>query len=117
MRYLRSSFYAKKGQAVKISFDKPAKVLLLSDRDFRKYSENSGTITYWGGNKPKGPAVLEVPSAGTWHAVIELGEFTREQMNGSVELLSELPEGFRPVREIEAASNNEIETETESLAE
>lgn len=118
MRYLRSTFSAYKGQAVKINFSKPAKVMLMSDSSFEKYRSNSGTITYWGGIKEAGesPVHLEIPNNGKWHVIIELGKFTGEEMNGSVEMLSELPEHLRPVRELEAPEGEgESEGEDEPL--
>lgn len=108
MRYLRSTFSAYKEQAVKINFKKAAKVMLMSDNSFKNYRDNSGTVTYWGGLKEadESPLYLEIPSNGKWHVVIELGKFTREEMDGSVEMLSELPEHLKPIREIEAAEDH-----------
>ncbi len=114
MRYLRSTFSAYKEQAVKINFRKAAKVMLMSDSSFRNYRENSGTVTYWGGLKEadESPLYLEIPHNGKWHVVIELGKFTSEEMDGSVEMLSELPEHLKPVREIAAGDHEDESLET-----
>lgn len=107
MRYLRSTFSAYKGQAVKINFRKAAKVMLMSDSSFTKYRDNSGTITYWGGIKEAGesPVYLEIQGNDQWHVVIELGQYTSEEMQGSAEIMQELPEHLRPVMELDAATD------------
>jgi hypothetical protein len=117
MRYLRTSFYAKKGQAVKVTFDQPAKIMLMSDRDFKKYKNNSGTISYQGGLVKESPLVLEISSAGTWHVIVELGWYDKKQIDASVDLLNELPPEYRPVREIDAPGDEESVTAEETTEE
>lgn len=120
MRYLRSTFYAKKGQAAKVTFDSPTKIMLMSDRDFKKYRDNSGSITYWGGNQTQSPVILEIPSAGTWHVIIELGWYEKKKIKADVELLDELPENMRRLsspdndRNIEAPEEEEAPEEAET---
>ena len=117
MRYLRSSFYAKKGQAVKVTFDQPAKILLLSDRNFKKYKNNSGTITYQGGFVEESPLVLEIESAGTWHVIIELGWYDKKDIAASVDLMDVLPPEYRTVHELDAGEQGEEEALEESVEE
>lgn len=117
MRYLRSSFYAKKGQAVKVTFDQPAKILLLSDRNFKKYKNNSGTITYQGGFVEEPPLVMEIESAGTWHVIIELGWYDKKDIMASVDLMDALPPEYRKVHELEAGELEEEESIEETTEE
>jgi hypothetical protein len=120
MRYLRSTFYAKKGQAVKVNFDQPSKIMLMSDRDFKKYRDNSGTITYWGGYHTESPVTFAIPSAGTWHVIVELGWNDQKKVQASVDLLDELPESMRRIsapEDEERAEEAPSEQETQEAEE
>lgn len=120
MRYLRSTFYAKKGQAAKVTFDLPAKIMLMPDRDFKKYRNNSGAITYWGGHQTESPVVFEIPSPGTWHVIVELGWYEKKNIKARVDLLDELPESMRklnaPIEENSEAPEEEATTEETETA-
>lgn len=111
MRYLRSTFYAKKGQAAKVTFDQSAKIMLMPDRDFKKYRNNSGSITYWGGHQAESPVIFEIPSPGTWHVIVELGWYEKKNIQAQVELLDELPESMRRLNAPDQESEEEAPEE------
>lgn len=58
-------------------------VMLMSESDVRTFA-SGGRITYWGGHYRRSPAVISVPSAGSWHLVVVPGLGGRVEANVSV---------------------------------
>lgn len=87
MRYLHSKHKAKKGDTIVVQFDQPTRVLLLSDKDYKNY-KLPRTFSYYGGHMEDSPHEFEVPEAGMWHIVLELGYFNPIQLTASSTLVA-----------------------------
>lgn len=74
MKYLHQILKLEKGVCVKVHFNRPAKVMLMNDRNFLRYQSHT-THTYWGGNMDESPYEFTVPYAGIWHVVVEKGGY------------------------------------------
>lgn len=62
-------------QAVVVTLDLAANVMLLTDANFSRY-ERGDAYEYYGGGARKSPAIIYPPRAGTYWLVIDLGGFT-----------------------------------------
>jgi hypothetical protein len=119
MRYLRSTFSALKGQAAKVNFDQPCKIMLMTDKEFSRY-KNHQTFTYWGGFKEESPVTINIPYRSVWHVIVELGSYRDPiPVNASVELV-EAEGGWEDdnsVNELEAPEEGREPMETTAEAE
>ncbi len=58
--------------AVLVSLDSAANVLLLDPANFSRYRRGED-FTYYGGSAKASPVCLGAPHAGSWHVVVDLG--------------------------------------------
>lgn len=87
MRYLHITFKAEKDRVVQVDINKPARVLLIDKKNFKKYRATGG-FTYYGGPCEKPPRMFRVPQKGEWTIVVEKGGyFKKEDITASVQLL------------------------------
>jgi len=87
MRYLHLRFDAHKGKTVRIHFDQPAKVMLMSAFHYGAYIHNH-SFSYMGGFKEKSPFEVHIPIDSKWHAVVELGSYNDpKKINARVEVI------------------------------
>jgi len=77
MKFLYNSFKAKKKQIVKVTFDQPTKVKLMTSYDLNKYKQGR-THRYRGGFFEESPVYFRLPSDGIWNAVVEKGTTQNE---------------------------------------
>jgi Domain of unknown function (DUF1883) len=63
--------YLPAGTVVEVSLQTRAVVRLLDETNFQTY-RNGGSYRFFGGEALRKRVPLEVPNAGTWHAVIDL---------------------------------------------
>ena len=88
MKYLHQFFKLKKGALLKVHFSQPAKVLLLNDYNYKKYTAHV-TYTYWGGELAESPYLFEVPATGLWHVVVEKGGYFKpKNIVASIDLIT-----------------------------
>jgi hypothetical protein len=66
-----------KGGKINVTFSKPTRVLIMTDREFKKYRENI-TFTYYGGHK-ESPYEFVVPKTDVWHIVVEKGSYNKPE--------------------------------------
>ena len=71
MRYLYNSVKARKGSRITVSISRPAKVMIMTSRQFDKYQHNH-TFTYFGGQK-SGSYTFTSPKDAEWYIVVEKG--------------------------------------------
>ena len=72
MNYLHFQFDADLGDVIEVTIDRAANVQLLNPENFENYKNNRG-YRYHGGHATTSPIRFDVPHAGTWHVVIDLG--------------------------------------------
>ncbi|MEM9022688.1 MAG: DUF1883 domain-containing protein [Bacteroidota bacterium] len=88
MRYLHSVHKVRKGQSIEVTFDKPAKIMLISDRQFKRYTK-SISFRYRGGFLQESPFNFPAPADGKWHIVVELGGyFNYEQVQATARVVT-----------------------------
>ena len=63
---------ASAGDQIRVTLDRAANVLLVSESDFRRYRDGQA-YHYYGGLARRSPVVFDVPRAGNWYVVINLG--------------------------------------------
>jgi hypothetical protein len=86
MKFLHQPFSARAKQRIEVSFNKPTRVLLIHESQFKAY-KGGKTYKYRGGYYDESPVVFEVPSDGVWHAVIEKGTYRNPlDVTGSAKL-------------------------------
>ncbi len=62
------------GDVVQVTLGTAANVRLLDDLNFNSY-QRGGRYSFHGGYVTKSPYAVQVPSAGHWHVVIDLGGY------------------------------------------
>ena len=72
MDHLHYEFDAVPGDVIEVSIDRAANVQLLDPENYENYKARR-PFDYYGGYATTSPARLEVPEAGRWHVVIDLG--------------------------------------------
>jgi hypothetical protein len=72
MNYLHYELDAGVGDRVEVTLDRAANVQLLDPANYANYQNGRG-FTYYGGYATTSPTYLQVPHAGHWHVVIDLG--------------------------------------------
>lgn len=77
MRFLHGKMKVNKGGKISVTFSKPTRVLIMTDREFKKYRENI-TFTYYGGHK-ESPYEFVVPKTDVWHIVVEKGSYNKPE--------------------------------------
>ena len=88
MKYLHQILRLKKGTFLKIHFNQPTKVLLLTDYNYKKYKDHV-TYSYQGGQMEESPYIVKVPATGLWHIVIEKGGYFKpKNIVASVDLMT-----------------------------
>jgi hypothetical protein len=60
------------GVGIEVTLEHRANVLLMDGPNFQRYRDE-GEFSYSGGEARHSPVILEVPSAGHWHVVVDLG--------------------------------------------
>lgn len=87
MKYLHKQVKAGRNCVVLVTFDKPSKVMLLKDSDYRKY-KGGKTYNYRGGFAENSPVKFILPEGATWHIIIEKGSyFNPTEINATVQVL------------------------------
>ena len=75
------------GAVARVTLDgTEANVMLLDSHNLGQY-RRGGRFRYFGGHVRRSPVVLEVPNAGHWHVVVDLGGFGGS-VRSSVEVVS-----------------------------
>lgn len=77
MRFLHGKMKVNKGGKINVTFSKPTRVLIMTDREFKKYRENI-TFTHYGGHK-ESPYEFVVPKTDVWHIVVEKGSYNKPE--------------------------------------
>jgi hypothetical protein len=72
MHYLHRALDLEANDIVEVTLDHPANVQLLSPADFEHYRRGE-PFHYSGGYATYSPFRLDIPHAGRWHLVIDLG--------------------------------------------
>ena len=87
MKYLRKQVKARRNCVVVVTFDQPAKVMLLKDSEYNKYKEGK-TYNYRGGFAKNSPVKFILPEGAIWQVIVEKGSyFNPVNMNASVQIL------------------------------
>lgn len=126
MKILQQPVKLKRHARVKVTFNRPANIFLMTEVNFKKYKEGASHKRI-GGWYDKAPVEFTAPYDGLWHAIIEKGgHFNPEPITGSVEVLSplmkdiDLPGGDwgsdDPVQEEVESPKEEIVDESEDGA-
>jgi len=120
MRYLHSKLKARRGETLEVTFDQPAKVMVMPAREFKRYKENK-TFTYFGGFKEDSPYAVALPRDGEWHTVVELGSYYNpKNIVASVKLVAgaaaPLPSAASDYEEPEEVVEREAEASYEAEA-
>jgi len=89
MNYLHKDFRLQEGDVVEVTLDHSANVQLLDSANFELYSLGK-PYRYHGGYANESPVNLDVPTAGRWHLVVDLGGGTGS-VRASVQILSPQP--------------------------
>jgi hypothetical protein len=72
MKFIHYEFDLGLNDAVEVSLDKQANVLLLDGNNFQRY-RNRQQYTYHGGRAIASPVRLRPPHPGRWHVVVDTG--------------------------------------------
>jgi hypothetical protein len=75
MKYLHYEFNIGSEDAIKVTLDKQANVLLLDSSNYSNY-KNGTSYKYYGGLAKVSPTKLSPPYGGHWHLVIDLEGYT-----------------------------------------
>ena len=75
MRFLHGKAKANKGGKIRVSVSKPTRILIMNDRNYKRYKNNQ-TFTYYGGPKDS-DYEFNVPSTNIWHVVVEKGTYAQ----------------------------------------
>lgn len=95
MRYLYKQYRLKKGQTIKVYFNKATKIRLLDSREFNNFKKDKN-YKYYGGFFEKSPAELKVPNDGTWTLIIEKGTYLHPvDIKGKIEIFPAPPKKFQ----------------------
>lgn len=73
MRFLYQKVRAQKGNKIKISVSQPTRVLVMNNKNYKRYKNNQ-TFTYFGGEKD-GTYEFTAPLSIDWNVVVEKGTF------------------------------------------
>jgi hypothetical protein len=77
MRYLHGKIKANKGGKITVTISKKTRVLILTEKDFKRYKNNQ-TYTYFGGVK-EGSYDFTAIKSGVWHVVVEKGSYHKPE--------------------------------------
>ena len=77
MRYLHGKIKANKGGKITVTISKKTRVLILTEKDFKRYKNNQ-TYTYFGGVK-EGSYDFTATKSGVWHVVVEKGSYHKPE--------------------------------------
>ncbi len=72
MSYIHQEFNLSSGQAIEVTLDKQANVLLLDATNYSHYRRRQ-QFRYYGGLVKVSPYRIAAPHAGHWHLVIDRG--------------------------------------------
>jgi Domain of unknown function (DUF1883) len=73
-KFLHYEVRAGTGDAVEVSLNgNAANVLLLDDANYRNYQSGKAFHYQVGGYFSRSPVVLQAPSSGNWHLIVDLG--------------------------------------------
>lgn len=119
MRFLHCKVKARLGDRIRVETSKPTRVLIMTDREFKKY-KNNNTFTYYGGFKDA-PYEFAVPKSDAWEVVIEKGSYYHpEDITASVSKVtggtSTLPPADNGKKKKKKKKDKEAEVELEAAA-
>ena len=72
--FLHREFDLQSGDAVEVTLNSAANVMLLDPENFSLYQRGQD-YGYYGGHAATSPAVLAAPRSGKWHLVVNLGGY------------------------------------------
>lgn len=72
MNFLHGELQLAEGDTVEVTLDHAANVQLLDPANYEQYRQGK-PYRYHGGHATESPVLLEAPSAGSWHLVVDLG--------------------------------------------
>ena len=72
MGHIHYELDASDGDVIEVTLDRAANVQLLDPTNYENYTNGRG-YRYHGGYATTSPVRLDVPRAGKWHVVIDLG--------------------------------------------
>ncbi|CNL70285.1 DUF1883 domain-containing protein [Yersinia aldovae] len=90
MKYTHTRLSAFSGDHIKIIGEHCAIIMLLSDRDYEKYSSGLGSI-FHGDFFANFPAQIKVPSDGYWNVLIHPSLPDRNDIEYSVKIVKMVP--------------------------
>ncbi len=104
MRYLHQEVKTRKGETIKVDLSGKTRVLIMSQRQFKKY-QNHSTFTYFGGIK-EGSYEFVSPKDSRWVIVVEKGTRASPlQVTAHVSIVPAEPRA--PRAKVEAAAEPE----------
>lgn len=89
MDYLHYQFNLQAGDVIEVILEGRANVRLLDDVNFALYQSRK-SHHYRGGFAKESPVLLDVPHAGHWHVVVDLGGFAGT-VRATARVLREVP--------------------------
>lgn len=88
MKILQQSLKVKRGQRVKVHFDRATKIWFMPSSSFIKYRDGVKRYRSMGGDFNPPEATFTVPFDGKWYVVVERGShFNPMNINARVEVL------------------------------
>lgn len=99
MKFLHGKLKVNKGGKITVNFSKPTRVLVMTEREFKKYRDNI-TYTYYGGHK-ESPYEFTAPKSDVWHVVVEKGTAEKpEKITATLSATQATPVNRRPPRSL-----------------
>ena len=109
MRYLHGKIKANKGGKITVTISKKTRVLILTEKDFKRYKNNQ-TYTYFGGVK-EGSYDFTATKSGVWHVVVEKGSYHKPE---NIKAARAIYHNAKAVQDGWVANSNIVTTETNS---
>lgn len=87
MNYLRFAFKTSNKKKLTVTVEKTVKILVLTDKNFKRY-KNGNKCVFFGEMATGEPFEITLPGKQIYHVVIELKNFTKEEVNPKINLES-----------------------------
>lgn len=96
MKYLRVPFNLKASNTLQVKFSKPVNIMVFIDSQFDRY-KNGVSCKYFGGYQENSPYEVHLPGGYKYHLVIELGNYSKDEVKPKVKFLAEKAPPKNPV--------------------
>ncbi|MEX2596016.1 MAG: DUF1883 domain-containing protein, partial [Salibacteraceae bacterium] len=114
MKFLHGKKKVNRGGSITVDFSKPTRVLIMNNREFRKYKDNI-SFTYYGGFKEDSPYDLTIPKTDVWHVVVEKGASGNEiDLTASFKATQPVPAAPRKFAHTMAEADEALDGESTS---